>query len=448
VDLSPIFKAYDVRGTYPDQLNEDAFERIGAALARVAGAGSLAVGRDMRPSSPQLAQAFIQGVTGQGVDVVDLGLVSTDALYYASGALDVPGAMITASHNPSKYNGAKMCLPGAAPIGQDTGLAEIRALAEQGLLPVPERGKVTERDIVSDFVDHLLGAVDSSSIGPLTVAVDCANGMGGKMVPPVFERLPVKLVPLYFELDGTFPNHPADPIQEENLVDLQAAIKANQAHVGLAFDGDADRVFLVDEQCAPASPSVITALVAAQILADEPGASIVYSLICSRIVPETIIALGGKPIRTRVGHSFIKKVMADTGAAFGGEHSGHYYFRRNFRADSGLMCALYVLSALSRSGKLMSEVLAPYRKYWNSGEINIRVTDQQAALHRLEAEYPDGEHDLTDGLTVSYPSWWFNVRGSNTEPLLRLNVEAEDPQLGSENTERLVQIISSFSTLR
>jgi phosphomannomutase len=442
VNLEPVFKAYDVRGVYPDQLDAPTMSRIGAAFAEVCRAPSVVVGRDMRASSEELGQAFIEGAVSRGADVVDVGLVSTDALYFASGLFEMPGAMLTASHNPPEYNGIKMCRAGAAPIGQDTGLADIRRLAEQGLPASTRKGSVSQQDVVDRFVNHLLQMVDTSALEPLKVVVDAANGMAGKMVPPVFDRLPVELVPLYFELDGSFPNHPADPIQIDNLADLIQAIKSNKADLGMAFDGDADRVFLVDEFGQPASGSIITALVAVQVLEEEPGASIVYGLTCSHVVPETIRERGGNPIRSRVGHSFIKQVMAESGAAFGGEHSGHYYFRKNFRADSGLICSLFVLSALSKAGHPMSKVLGPFRRYWNSGEINLTVQDQDQALERLAAEFADGQQDWTDGLTVDFPDWWFNARASNTEPLLRLNVEAENEDLGMSRTEQLMKIIS------
>ncbi len=441
MDLRPIFKAYDVRGIYPDEINEDASRAIGAAFASFGRSPKVIVGRDMRPSSGPLAEAFATGVLSQGVGVIDIGEVSTDALYFTSGHLGLPGAMFTASHNPGRYNGIKMCLAGAAPVGQETGLREVRGLAEAGLPSAPGPGKVEVRDVLAEFVDHILGFVASGSMGPLTVAVDAANGMAGKIVSPVFARLPLRLVPLYFDLDGTFPNHPADPIQIENLADLRATVLETGADLGLAFDGDADRVFLVDEAAEPVSGSLTTALVASRILAKEPGAAIVHNLICSRVVPETIRSLGGTPIRTRVGHSFIKKVMAETGAAFGGEHSGHYYFRDNFRADSGLICSLLVLEALGAEGRPMSEVLAPFRRYWSSGEINSTVTDQSQKLEELTKRYGDGEIDLTDGLTVDYPEWWFNCRPSNTEPLLRLNLEATSAELGEEKTAEMLAII-------
>lgn len=423
-------------------MDEKIIFRIGAAFARVAGAPSIVVGRDMRVSGETLAAAFRDGAISQGVDVVDIGLVSTDAMYFASGHLDMPGAMLTASHNPGKYNGIKMCRQKAFPIGEESGLADIRRLAEEGLEPAGAPGAVTEQDVLSRFVDHCLKVVDVTTMRPLKVAVDCANGMGGLIVPAVFKHLPVELIPLYFELDGTFPNHPADPIQPDNLADLIKVIADNGADLGLAFDGDADRVFLVDEKGEPASGSLVTALVAGEVLDAEPGASIVHNLICSRVVAEVVKEKGGNPIRTRVGHSFIKQVMAETGAAFGGEHSGHYYFRENFRADSGILCALNVLMALSKQQGKMSDVLRPLRRYWNSGEINSVVADQAEAMRALAEACPGGTHDLSDGLTVDFPDWWFNARGSNTEPLLRLNVEARDPEFGAAKTKELLAIIA------
>jgi phosphomannomutase len=443
VDLSGIFKAYDVRGVYPVDIDEAVARRLGAGFAAFVRAPRVVVGRDMRLSSPSLAAAFIEGVCRQGTDVVDIGEVSSDALYFASGRLDAPGAMFTASHNPARYNGVKMCLAKAAPIGQDTGLAEVRRGAEADLPPAAARGSVSRLDIVEDFAAHVLSFVDAGRIRPLTIVVDAANGMAGRMIPPLFDRLPVALVPLYFELDGSFPNHPADPIQIDNLADLRKAVLDEGADLGLAFDGDADRVFLVDEKAEPVSGSLTTALVATRVLARNPGAPIVHNLVCSRIVPETILACGGTPIRSRVGHSFIKQVMAETGAAFGGEHSGHYYFRDNFRADSGMIAAMFVLEALSTEGRPLSEVLAPYRTYWSSGERNTEVADQTAKLKELAEAYGDGRQDWLDGLTVDFPDWWFNARASNTEPLLRLNVEAVTRELGEARTAELLDLIAS-----
>jgi phosphomannomutase len=439
--LDAIFKAYDVRGVYPDEIDEDAARRIAGAFARFAGTTALIVGRDMRVSSEPLAAAFIEGVVAAGIDAIDLGLVSTDLVYYASGVLQLPGAMFTASHNPAQYNGIKFCLSGAAPVGQDTGLADIREAAEAGAPKASSPGKVSRLDLLKDFATHLLGLVDIRAMRPFTVAVDAGNGMGGKVVPAVFDRLPTRLVPLYFELDGTFPNHPADPIQPENLKDLQRAVIDEKADVGLAFDGDADRVFLIDEKAEPVSGSLTTALVARRILERHRGATVIHNVICSRVVPEVIAEGGGKAVRSRVGHSFIKQLMAETGAVFGGEHSGHYYFKDNFRADSGLLAALYVLETMSVEGKPLSELLAPLRRYSASGEINIQAKDQQAVIGRVADAHPDGDQDRLDGLTVSYPNWWFNVRPSNTEPLLRLNVEADDEQLMQQKRDELVALI-------
>ncbi|MGZ4151166.1 MAG: phosphomannomutase/phosphoglucomutase [Actinomycetota bacterium] len=440
-DLSRIFKAYDVRGIVPDELNEDVARRIGAAFARWADAPTLAVGRDARLSSPALASAFADGATSQGVDVVDIGLASTDLLYFASGSLDVPATMLTASHNPPNYNGLKFCLGGARPVGQDTGLADIRALAEQELPPRASRGSVRTRDLLDAYVEHVLSFVDVERIAPHTVAADTANGMGGLVVPAVMSRLPVRLIHLYPELDGTFPNHPADPIQPANQRDVKQAVLDNRADIGLAFDGDADRVFLVDEQAEGVSGSDVTALVAKAMLQRYPGAKIVYNLICSWAVPEVIRENGGEPIRTRVGHSFIKQVMAETGAVFGGEHSGHYYFRENYRADSGLIAAVVVLDQLSAAGRPLSELLRPLRRYFDSGEINSEVHDQAAAIERISQVYASGRHDRTDGLTVEFDDWWFNVRPSNTEPLLRLNVEARTPEMLEEKTREVLALI-------
>jgi phosphomannomutase len=439
--LSPIFKAYDVRGVVPDELNDDVARRIGSAFARWSGAPRVALGRDARPSSPDIAAAFVEGVNSQGVGVVDVGLASTDLLYFASGSLDMPATMITASHNPPRYNGLKFCLSGARPVGQDTGLADIRILAEEDLPPASSRGGVEERSVLDAYVDHVLSFVDGGGIAPLTVVADTANGMGGVVVPPVMERLPVRLIHLYPELDGTFPNHPADPIQPENQRDLKREVLANHADLGLAFDGDADRVFLVDEHADGLSGSDVTALVAEGMLQRSPRAAVVYNLICSWAVPEVIREHGGRPVRTRVGHSFIKQVMAETGAVFGGEHSGHYYFRDNYRADSGLIAAVVVLGQMSASGRPLSELVAPVRRYFDSGEINSHVQDQAGDIERIADAFGDGRQDRLDGLTVEFDDWWFNVRPSNTEPLLRLNVEARTAPLLDEKTANVLALI-------
>lgn len=429
-DLSQIVKAYDIRGVVPDQLDEDTVREIGAAFVRVIGARAVVVGHDMRPSSPALAAAFADGVTAQGADVVDIGLSSTDQLYFATGKLDLPGAMFTASHNPAQYNGIKLCRAGAAPIGQDSGLAEIRELAEQGVPAYAgERGSVEKRDLLRDYAAYLRSLVDLSKIRPLKVVVDAGNGMGGHTVPTVFEGLPVALVPLYFELDGTFPNHEANPLKPENLVDLQRKVVEVGADIGLAFDGDADRCFVVDEKGDPVSPSAITALVAVRELAKEPGATIIHNLITSRAVPEIIRERGGNPVRTRVGHSFIKAEMARTGAIFGGEHSAHYYFRDFWNADTGMLAALHVLAALGEQDGPLSQLVHEYERYVASGEINSEVEDQQASIAAVRAAFADRDGvtvDELDGLTVEHADWWFNLRPSNTEPLLRLNVEGKD----------------------
>jgi phosphomannomutase len=424
MDLDLIFKAYDIRGTYPDQLDAEICRRVGAAFARFAGAPTILIARDMRPSGPELAGAFAEGASSQGVDVVDLGLASTDLMYYASGALDAPGAMFTASHNPAGYNGIKLCLTGAKPVGEDTGLVEIKKLATEDLPPAPATGGLSERNVLDAYAAHVRSFVDTSSLRPLKVVADTANGMGGYVAPTVFEGLPFEVEYLFQELDGTFPNHPADPIQVENLRSLQARVLETGADIGLAFDGDADRVFLVDEKAQPVSGSLTTALLAKGILAKHPGETILHNLICSKSVPEVIRESGGTPVRTRVGHSFIKAVMAETGAVFGGEHSAHYYFRDNYRADSGLIASLIVLEQLSVSGQKLSELLAPLDRWAASGEINSRVDDTGAVIERIAEQYASGEQDRLDGLTVDFGEWWFNLRPSNTEPLLRLNLEA------------------------
>jgi phosphomannomutase len=427
---SKIFKAYDIRGIVPDELDETVAEAIGGAFAQLTGAPSIAIMHDMRTSSPLLADAFGRGAAAQGADVIAGGLGSTDMLYYASGSLGVPGAMITASHNPAKYNGIKLCRGGAKPVGADTGLTELRAMAE-GPPPAPREpvGTVRSQDLLPGYADYLKSLVDLSAIRPLRVAVDAGNGMAGHTVPEVLAGLPVTVVPLYFELDGTFPHHEANPIEPANLADLQRAVLEHHADVGLAFDGDADRCFVVDERAQIVSPSVLTALIAVRELAREPGAAIIHNLITSRAVPEIISEHGGSPVRTRVGHSFIKARMAETGAVFGGEHSGHFYFRDFWFADSGMLAALHVIAALGTQDAPLSELLGSYGRYVASGEINSEVADQgaaTAAVRQAFAARPGVSTDDLDGLTVTAEDWWFNVRPSNTEPLLRLNVEASD----------------------
>ena len=439
-DLSAIFKAYDVRGLYPSELDEDAARRIGAAFARFVASERVIVGRDMRTSSPPLARAFGEGVTSAGGVVLDAGEISTDACYFASGSLDSPAAMFTASHNPARYNGLKVCRAQAVPIGIDSGLRDIRRMAEEEEVE-PTTPKVEEIDVLGEYAAHCRTFVDPAILRRLKVAIDAGNGMAGRTVPVVFDRLPFEVFPLYFELDGSFPNHPANPIEPENLVDLQEVVRTEGCDIGIAFDGDADRMFLVDEKAQLISGSVTTALVAARLLKKNPGEAVIYNLICSWSVPEVIKENGGRPIRTRVGHSFIKGVMADSGAIFGGEHSGHYYFRDNFRADSGMIAALLVLEELSAGNAPLSELLQPYDRYSASGEINSEVDDQQGKIEELATHYSDGGQDRTDGLTVEYEDWWFNCRPSNTEPLLRLNLEARTERLMIEKRAEVLALI-------
>ncbi|RKS05376.1 phosphomannomutase [Nocardiopsis sp. Huas11] len=460
-DLGSIFKAYDVRGVIPDTFDAGIARAIGAAFARVVGGPAVVVAHDMRPSSPELATAFGEGVTSQGVDVVFTGLGSTDLLYYGSGQLDLPGAMFTASHNPAEYNGIKMCRAGAAPISADTGLDEIRRLAEKSLSgpkasveggspssreapstgdggrrvgPAHDgpRGSVTEKDLLPGYAAYLRDLVDLSDVRPLKVAVDAGNGMGGHTVPAVLQDggLPLEIVPLYFELDGTFPNHPANPLDPDNLVDLQAKVRESGADIGLAFDGDADRCFVIDERGEAVPPSAITALVAAEELKREPGATIIHNLITSAAVADIVRERGGVPLRTRVGHSFIKATMAETGAIFGGEHSAHYYFRDFWKADTGMLAAMHVLRVLGTDDRPLSEITREYTRYAASGEVNSKVDDAAGRMAAVRAAF-EGREGVTiddlDGMTVTLPGGaWFNLRASNTEPLLRLNVEAAD----------------------
>ncbi|MER7901238.1 phosphomannomutase/phosphoglucomutase [Streptomyces sp. NPDC096046] len=449
-DLSQVVKAYDVRGVVPDQWDESLAELFGAAFVRVTGASAIATGHDMRPSSPGLSRAFARGAAALGANVTEIGLCSTDQLYYASGALNLPGAMFTASHNPAQYNGIKMCRSGAAPVGQDTGLAQIRELVEgwsESGAPEPaaEAGTITGRDTLPDYAAHLRSLVDLTSIRPLKVVVDAGNGMGGHTVPEVFAGLPLMLVPMYFELDGTFPNHEANPLDPANLVDLQKRVREEGADLGLAFDGDADRCFVVDERGEPVSPSAITALVATRELARHGGkGTIIHNLITSWSVPEVVEENGGSPVRTRVGHSFIKAEMARTGAIFGGEHSAHYYFRDFWNADTGMLAALHVLAALGGQDGPLSSLVAQYDRYAGSGEINSTVADQQASLAAIRSAYGAREGitlDELDGLTVSAADWWFNVRPSNTEPLLRLNAEARDAATMARVRDEVLGII-------
>ncbi|SDG64659.1 phosphomannomutase [Sinosporangium album] len=450
-DLAGIFKAYDIRGVVPEELDESVAEAVGAAFVEITGASSVVMAHDMRASSPVLAAAFARGATGRGADVIDTGLGSTDLLYYASGSIGLPGVMFTASHNPAQYNGMKLCRAGAVPIGIDSGLAEIRdraaeLLAEGGPTPGERIGGIERRDLLHGYASHLRTLVDLSGVRPLKVVVDAGNGMGGHTVPVVFEGLPLKVVPLYFELDGTFPNHEANPIEPANLRDLQKAVLETGADIGLAFDGDADRCWVIDERGESVSPSTITALVAVRELAKHPGATIIHNLITSTAVPEIVAEHGGAPVRTRVGHSFIKAEMARTGAVFGGEHSAHYYFKDFWFADSGMLAALHVLAALGEQDRPLSELLADYSRYAASGEINSRVDDQAAALERVRAAFAGRAgvtFDELDGLTVRGPGWWFNLRPSNTEPLLRLNAEAADEQMTARIRDEVLAVVRS-----
>lgn len=459
-DLKQLVKAYDVRGVVPDQWDESLSRAFGAAFVRVTGASAIVVGHDMRPSSPSLSRAFAEGAAAYGADVVEIGLCSTDQLYYASGRLDLPGAMFTASHNPARYNGIKLCRAGASPVGQDTGLTEIRELVESwtatdDTVTIPDAdadvkpGTLSERDTLRGYADHLLGLVDLTTIRPLKVVVDAGNGMGGHTVPTVLAGLPLDVDALYFELDGTFPNHEANPLDPANLVDLQARVREVGADLGLAFDGDADRCFVIDENGDPVSPSAITALVAAREITraqanGEANPVIIHNLITSWTVPEVVRELGATPLRTRVGHSFIKQEMAATDAVFGGEHSAHYYFRDFWRADTGMLAALHVLAALGHQDRTLSQLTAAYDRYAASGEINSTVTDQAARVAAVRTAYatlPGVTTDTLDGLTIAGPDWWFNLRASNTEPLLRLNVEAKDPAKMTELRDTVLTLV-------
>jgi phosphomannomutase len=444
-DMDPaIFKAYDIRGTYPDQLNEEITYRIGRAFVTFLGEDKMTVGRDMRLSSPDLSRAFIEGATDQGADVTDIGLCSTDMLYFASGILDRSGAMFTASHNPKDYNGLKLCRRKAAPISEDTGILDIRQLALDGKFSaVVRKGSVEERDLLPQYVDHVLGFIDVSALRPLKVVADAGNGMAGLILPALFERLPCELIPHCFELDGSFPDHQPDPINPDNIALLSRWVLDARGDLGMAFDGDADRVFLVDDHGEAVSGSLTTAMVAKRILQTHPGEKVIYNCINSWVVPETIREYGGTPIRQRVGHSFIKQTMAETGAVFAGEHSGHYYFRDNFRADSGLIASMFVLEIVSLENRPLSEILKPFKKYYASGEINSRVEDIPAKLEEIARLNAAGGVDRLDGVTVEYDDWWFNVRPSNTEPLIRLNLEAKSRELMEAKRDEVLAVIRS-----
>lgn len=441
-----LFKSYDVRGIYPSELNDDIAYGIGRCFASLLGAKRVVVGRDMRPSGEKLYEAFARGVTEAGADVTYIGMVSTDALYFAVGKYGFDGGvMITASHNPAQYNGMKFTRELAKAMSLETGLAQIRDQLIRGNLPpkAAKPGKIDERDILDDFAEHCLSFIDRTKIKPFKIAIDAGNGMAGETVPHVFKRLPCEVIPLYFELDGTFPNHPASPIEPENMADLQAAVKKHHCDLGVAFDGDADRMFIVDEKGDLVDGSTVTALVALNTLKKNPGSRILYNLISSRSVPELIAKAGGIPIRSKVGHSIIKKVMADEDIRFGGEHSGHFYFKDNWYADSGMIALMQCLELFSEAGKPVSDVIAPIDTRFRSGEINSTVKDIPAKLQELQDHFKDAQIDYLDGVTISYPNWWMNIRPSNTEPLLRLNVEGDTLALMEQHRDEALALIRS-----
>lgn len=444
--VGKLFKAYDIRGLVPQEMDADVAYRIGRALVAFLDVDTVAVGRDMRISGPRLQAELMRGITDQGANVVDIGLVSTDTLYFAVGKYEYPaGVMITASHNPAGYNGFKICREEARALSLETGVGDIRDMVVSGEFGEPrgEAGTITERDVTEAYAEHVLGIVDPAKIRPMKIAVDAGNGMAGKLTPPVFDRLPIEIVPLYFELDGTFPNHEANPIEPENIRDLQRAVVEQGCDLGVAFDGDADRMFLIDENGQFIGGDMTTAMVSLQMLKKHPGSSIVYNLICSRTVPEIIEEHGGTATRSRVGHSFIKALMREEDAIFGGEHSGHFYFRDNWYADSGLIAMLTVLELISEGDETLSQILAPIDSRVRSGEINSEVSDSASVLEKVEAFYAEQGADIDhlDGLTVEFDDWWFNLRGSNTQPLLRLNVEADDQGLLQEKTDEVLRLV-------
>jgi phosphomannomutase len=451
--LDLIVKAYDIRGTTPDQMNDEVAFALGVAFAKFAGADTVLVARDMRLTGESLCAAFADGAMGMGVNVVDLGLASTDLMYFAAGTLNAPGAMFTASHNPAQYNGIKFCLSGARPVGLDTGLDHIRdiaksVLAGNGPVASATRGQLSERNMLDAFADHVVSFLDKDALAahaPIRIVADTANGMGGLIVPVVFSRIPsVEIEVMYPELDGSFPNHPADPLQPANQRDLQARVVSGGFDLGLAFDGDADRVFVVDELGRGLSGSTTTAILAAAVLRSHPGATVLHNLICSRSVPEVIRENGGVPVRTKVGHSNIKQVMAETGAVFGGEHSAHYYFLDNYRADSGIIASMLMLSEIARAGKPLSELRKPFERYEASGEINTSVADAQLVINEVAKKYSKYPQDTIDGLTVDCGPWWFNLRPSNTEPLLRLNLEAPTRGECDNHVAEVLALITSI----
>jgi phosphomannomutase len=450
-NIPDIFKAYDIRGLVDGELSPDFAFAVGLAFARFLEIerepSTVIIGEDMRPSSPELADTFSAGVTSNGTNVIRIGLASTDLLYFAAGSKNLPGAMFTASHNPAAYNGIKLCLSGARPIGKETGLQTIENFVRNGMpLAMRPVGIETKEDLLQAYADHLHNLVSFKGNRPLKIVIDAGNGMAGFTAPAIFDRLGAEIIPLYFELDGNFPNHEANPIDPANLRDLQKAVLENKADIGLAFDGDADRCFLVDEKGETVDPSLLTSLIASRELAKHPGATIIHSLISSRTVVEVINELGGVPVRSRVGHSYIKALMAETGAIFGGEHSGHFYFKDFWRADSGALAALHALAALGESEQTISQLLAPFKRYVASGEVNSRVADSALVIKAIKEKYSvlsEFEIDELDGLTVSTSTWWFNVRASNTEPLLRLNVEADTAANMAAHRDDLLALINA-----
>lgn len=447
--LDKIIKAYDIRGLVKGEITPEFSFSLGVAFAKFLELerepATIVVGEDMRDTSPILAKAFCDGATSLGMDVIRIGLASTDMLYFASGKLGLPGVMFTASHNPAKYNGMKLCKSGARPIGKDSGLPLIREFIEKGV-PISTRpiGKVTNRNILDEYVDFLIKQFPKNSFAKrkLKVVVDAGNGMAGYTVPAVMKKISVQLIPMYFELDGKFPNHEANPIEPKNLKDLQKRVIKEGADIGLAFDGDADRCFLIDENGGLVNPSALTALIAKRELKKNPKSAIIYNLISSKTVPEVINENKGKAIRSRVGHSFIKNLMAETGAIFAGEHSGHFYFKNFWRADSGMLAALYALAELMNTEETLSELLLQFNRYYSSGEINSKVKDTKKSIASVKKKYGKKyEVDELDGLTITAQEWWFNLRPSNTEPLLRLNVEAKtQKQMMKIRNEVLAQI--------
>lgn len=438
-----IFKAYDIRGIAPEKLTPEVAYRAGRAFVVFTKTNQLVLGHDMRMSTPALKEAFVQGVTDQGAAVWDVGMVSTDAIYYAAGKWNVPGVMITASHNPKQYNGIKFCSAGAGAVGKESGLLEIEALIKANQWPsVTTAGSVAAKDLLHEYLDHVMSFIDPKTIKPLKIVADTGNGLGGAVLPELFKRLPqIQLTPMYFELDGNFPNHPASPLEPENVQDAIAKVKETKADLGLVFDGDADRVFFIDEHGGRVTASLVIAMIAEEMLKRTPGASIVYGLVCSRIVPDTITAQGGTGLRERVGHSFIKVRMRANQSVFGGEHSGHYYYGGHYFADSAMITVVTVLELLSRSGGTLSELLNQYKKYFSLEEINSKVEDKADALEKLKTTYATAQIDELDGITFTFPDFWFNVRASNTEPLLRLNMEARTPELLEQKSAEVLKII-------